>query len=114
VKVNQEIKSVFHSDSYFGFVLLNQEKSGYELRMYNQSGDTVFSREIQGDYSHVKMDGDNIILYDGSKCCIYTTTGILKFKGDLGADAQEIFDAFGLNRYYVMSDNELRIVYLTK
>ena len=35
-------------------------------------------------------------------------------KGDLGADAQEIFDAFGLNRYYVMSDNELRIVYLTK
>ena len=24
------------------------------------------------------------------------------------------FDAFGLNRYYVMSDNELRIVYLTK
>ena len=114
VKVNQEIKSVFHSDSYFGFVLLNQEKSGYELRMYNQSGDTVFSKEIQGDYSHVKMDGDNIILYDGSKCCIYTTTGILKFKGDLGADAQEIFDAFGLNRYYVMSDNELRIVYLTK
>ena len=114
VKVNQEIKSVFHSDSYFGFVLLNQEKSGYELRMYNQSGDTVFSREIQGDYSHVKMDGDNIILYDGSKCCIYTTTGILKFKGDLGADAQEIFDAFGLNRYYVMSDNELRIVYLTR
>ena len=110
---NREIKSVFHSDSYFGFVLLNQEKSGYELRMYNQSGDTVFSREIQGDYSHVKMDGDNIILYDGSKCCIYTTTGILKFKGDLGADAQEIFDAFGLNRYYVMSDNELRIVYLT-
>ena len=99
----------------FGIVfLLNQEKSGYELRMYNQSGDTVFSREIQGDYSHVKMDGDNIILYDGSKCCIYTTTGILKFKGDLGADAQEIFDAFGLNRYYVMSDNELRIVYLTK
>ena len=114
VKVNQEIKSVFHSDSYFGFVLLNQEKSGYELRMYNRSGDTVFSKEIQGDYSHVKMDGDNIILYDGSKCCIYTTTGILKFKGDLGADAQEIFDAFGLNRYYVMSDNELRIVYLTK
>ena len=55
--MNQEIKSVFHSDSYFGFVLLNQEKSGYELRMYNQSGDTVFSREIQGDYSHVKMDG---------------------------------------------------------
>ena len=74
----------------------------------------MFSKEIQGDYSHVKMDGDNIILYDGSKCCIYTTTGILKFKGELGADVQEIFDAFGLNRYYVMSDNELRIVYLTK
>ena len=114
VKLNQEIRSVFHSDSYFGFVLLNQEKSGYELRLYNQLGDVVFSREMQGEYDHVKIDGDSIILYDGSKCCIYTMTGILKFKGDLGADAQEVFEAFGLNRYYVMSENELRLVYLTK
>lgn len=114
VEINQEIRSVFHSDKYIGFILLNQDKSGYELRLYNRSGEQILSREIEGEYSNVKIDGDEIIMYDGSRCCIVTVTGIVKYQADMDVEILEIFGAAGLNRYYVMSTDELRVIYLTK
>ena len=114
VDIYQEIRSVFHSDRYIGFILLNQEKSGFELRLYNRSGEQIMNREIESEYRNVKIDGDEIILYDGSRCCIVTVTGILKYEGDIDVDIMEMFRAPGLNRYYVMSVDELRVIYLTK
>ena len=105
---------MFHSDQYIGLILLNREKSGYELRLYNRIGEPMISREIPGMYDNAKIDGDEIIMYEGSRCCIATVTGIIKFDGDLGVDALEMFRAFGVNRYYVMSVDELRVIYLTK
>lgn len=114
IELDQEIQSVFHSDRYIGFILLNQEKSGYELRLYNKLGEQVISRDISGTYSNVKIDGDEVIMYDGTRCCIITAAGIKKFEGDISVDALEIFKAPGINRYYVMSGDELRVIYLTK
>lgn len=114
ITLDQEIESVFHSDQYIGLVLLNREKSGYELRLYNRLGEQMLSREISGNYDNVKIDGDEIIMFDGSRCCIVTVTGIIKYEGSLDVDALEVFPAFGVNRYYVMSVDELRVIYLTK
>lgn len=114
VEINQEIQSVFHSDRYIGFILLNQEKSGYEVRLYNRLGDQVTSREISGLYEKVKIDGDEVIMTDGSRCCIVTVNGIIKYEGDIDFTVSEIFRAPGLNRYYVINVDELRIIYLTK
>ena len=98
IVIDQEIQSVFHSDQYIGFILLNQEKSGYEVRLYNRIGEQLISREIPGNYSNVKMDGDEIIMFEGSRCCIVTATGIIKYDGNLDVDALEIFRTFGVNR----------------
>lgn len=114
ITLDQEIQSVFHSDRYIGFILLNQEKSGYELRLYSRLGEQVLSREISGKYSNVKIDGSEVIMFDGSRCCIITAYGIVKFEGDLNVEALEIFQAPGINRYYMMSVDELRVIYLTK
>ena len=56
VKLDQEIRSVFHSDQYFGMILVNKEKSGNELRVYNRSGELIFSKEFTGEYKHGKID----------------------------------------------------------
>ena len=114
ITLDQEIQSVFHSDRYIGFILLNQEKSGYELRLYSRLGEQVLSREISGKYSNVKIDGNEVIMFDGSRCCIITATGIVKFEVYLNVEALEIFQAPGINRYYMMSVDELRVIYLTK
>lgn len=114
IELDQEIQSVFHSDQYIGFILLNDQKSGYELRLYNRIGEQMISQALPGKYANAKIVGEEVILYDGDQCCIVTATGIVKYKGELSVEALEIFPAYGINRYYVMSVDELRVVYLTK
>lgn len=114
VQIGQEIKSVFHTEKYIGFVLLNTEKSGYEVRLYNKSGRQIMNRAFTGEYSNVQMAGDEIIMYEGSKCCIITKNGMPRFKGDLKTEALCVIPAFGINKYLVMSTNELRVIYLAK
>jgi len=114
VEINQEIKSVFHTDKYIGFVLLNKDKSGYEARLYDKSGRQVMNKAFTGEYNNVKMKGDEIIMFDGSRCCIITRNGIRRFSGDLKTDALEVIPSWGINRYLVMNANELRVIYLAK
>ena len=114
VEINQEIKSVFHTDKYIGFVLLNKDKSGYEARLYDKSGRQVMNKAFTGEYNNVKMKGDEIIMFDGSRCCIITRNGIQRFSGDLKTDALEVIPSWGINRYLVMNANELRVIYLAK
>ena len=114
ISIGQEIQSVFHSDQYIGLILLNSEKSGYELRLYDRFGERILNKEIAGRYENAKIEGSEVIMYEGSKCCIVTANGIVKFEGDIKTEALEIFKASRLNRYYVMSADELRVIYLTK
>lgn len=67
MKLNQEIRSEFHSDRYIGFILTNKDKSGYEVQLYDKTGKQIINREITGEYSHVKIAGDEIIMFDGTK-----------------------------------------------
>ena len=41
------------------------------------------------------------------------TTGIQRFKGDWGIEAQEVIPAAGIHRYLIAGEDELRLVYLT-
>lgn len=113
VKLNQEIRSEFHSDRYIGFILTNKDKSGYEVQLYDKTGKQIINREITGEYSHVKIAGDEIIMFDGTKGCIISDTGIQRFKGDWGIEVQEVIPAAGIHRYLIAGEDELRLVYLT-
>lgn len=112
IQIGQEIKSSFHTDKYIGFVLLNEQKSGYEVRLYNRSGKQVMNRAFDGEYSNVQMVGGEIILYEGASCCIITKSGVLRFKGDLKTNILAVIPTVGFNKYLVMSANELRVIYM--
>lgn len=113
VHLNQEIRSEFHTDKYIGFILMNKEKSGYEVQLYDKNGAQLLNREITGEYSHVKMVEDEILLFDGSRGCVITETGLRRFKGDWGMNVQEVIPTAGIHRYLIIGEDEMRVVYLT-
>ena len=112
VELFREIRSTFHTSRYIGFVLLNEEKSGYELRLYSKSGKQIMNRAFSGEFSNVYMEGNEIILYEGSRCSIYTSMGMPRFDGDLKDDILMMVPMEGINRYMMMSTDELRVIYL--
>ena len=114
VAINKEIKSTFHTNRYIGFVLKNTDTSGYELRIYNASGNQVMSTKFVGEYSNIKMVGRQVIMFEGSRACIFGLNGIQKFRGRLTMDADDIIPVFGLNKYLLINANETQIVRLVK
>lgn len=114
IKVEKKIKSVFHNERYIGMILKNDGKSGYELRLYNASGKQVLSEEFLGEYSHVKICGSQVIMYDGKKCSIFMRSGIKRFEGEMDHQILEIFPVAGVNKYIVMNTDGMEHIRLVK
>ena len=114
VKIDKEIKSVFHSSRYIGLVLNNRGKSGCELRLYNKSGKQVLSKDFTGEYSNVKICGEQVILYDGRRCKIFMRNGIEKFQGETNNQILEIFPISGVNKYIMINANGVEHIRLVK
>ncbi len=112
IELKQEIKSTFHTSKYIGFILLKEDKTGYEVCLYNKSGKQVMHKDIKGEYSNVSMVGNEIIMYEGSRYCVLTNTGVERINKDLGMNILAVIPANGINKYWVMGTNELRVIYL--
>ncbi|MGN0405366.1 MAG: DUF5711 family protein [Bariatricus sp.] len=114
VEIEKEIKSVFYDKEYIGFVLQNVGTEGYELRLYNMSGNLALSREFEGEYSNIKVSNGNVIMYDGKKCLIYSELGVKKFEGEMDKDIMEILPLQGINKYLVMNADGMEEIRLVK
>lgn len=114
IKIDGEIKNVFHSKKYVGLIVKNKNASEYELQLYNTSGKKVLSKSVADTYDKVKISSGQVILYDGKKCSIYKINGIHRFEGSMDSDILEILPVSGVNRYVVMTADGLDLVRLVK
>lgn len=114
VEIEKEIKSVFYDKEYIGFILQNVGTEGYELRLYNMSGNLALSRDFEGEYSNIKVSNGNVIMYDGKKSLIYSELGVKKFEGEMDKEIMEILPLQGINKYLVMNADGIEEIRLVK
>lgn len=114
ISIDKEIRSIAYNEEYLAFVLADEGSSGSELRFYDYSGDEVVSKEFEGDYSNMKIDDGQVILFDGESASIFTEGGIHRFEGTVGTNIKDLFVLKGINKYLLMSDKGTQRVRLTK
>lgn len=114
ITVEEEIKSVFHSEKYFGLILKNNEKGGCLIRLYNKKGKLVMADQFTGDYNNVKMVGDHIMMYDGKKASVFKKSGVHKFEGEVSQSILEMFPLKGINKYAVVTADGIVEIRLAK
>ena len=110
----EEIKSVFYTENYIGYVLQIDDQIGYELRLHNSRGDIVMSRQFIGEYSNIQMIGNDIFMFDGFALCIINKHGVLRFQGNIDVNPLLVMPAAGINRFHVMSTYDLRTINLVR
>ena len=113
IALEQEIRNVFHSQRYVGIVLLNEQRTGYKVRLFDTAGEEILAQEFPGTYSEVRMFGNEIIMHDGMNVSIVNTAGIVRFRGSLDVDVNFMAPARGINSYYVICDDAMRVIHLT-
>lgn len=114
IELNKEIKSFFHDEKYLGFVLKNSGEEGYELRLYNMNGVQKLSETFKGEFSNVKVSRDNVIMYEGKNCMMFSPWGVKKFDGVMDKDIMEILPLSGINKYLMMNADGIEEIRLVK
>ena len=114
VELEPEIVSVFYTNEYIGMVLFHQGQTGYELRLFNTYGEEVMSREFTGEYSNIQMIENDIFMFGNFGVCIISREGVIRFQGNLEVNPLLVMPAFGVNRFHVMSDSDLRTITLIR
>ena len=111
---DNKVQCIGHNEKYIAVVMSNSGQPGYELRMYNQSGKLVTSEVFTGEYRNVKIEGNQVIMYDGKECAIFLKNGVQKFDGEMHNSILEIIASAGVNNYIVMNANGMESVRLVK
>ncbi len=79
---NDEVKSIFFSDSYVGLVFPNNTADGaYRLQVYNTSGSNVLTTYFDMEYLEIIFNNKQIIIYNSEGCVIKDMNGRDKYKG---------------------------------
>lgn len=112
INMENGIKSVFHNDKFVGVVFASDNKNN--VRLYNVDGKQILSETFEGEYNNIKIEKNQIIMFDGKMCNIIGKNGVNKFQGELESDIMDMIPLPGINKYLVINANGLEEVRFAK
>lgn len=116
VNVDQEIRSIFVTDSQVGVIIRNETSETvpekYMLQVYSFSGRQRMSMAFDFEYKYVEADDDDIILYNDTQCRIYNYRGHLKFEYEFDQAIESFLPAKGRNTYMVIDSQSVQKIRL--
>lgn len=114
-KFTGSIKSAFCSDKYVGMIFDSKgSEVSYNMKVYNMSGKKVLDIDFKDEYTDVRMNGNEIMLNSISQCTIYRINGVRRFSSTIDGKVTKFFNADGINKYYIITDNAIEKIKLHK
>lgn len=111
--VEQKIVSAFCDSSYIGLILENDSGSApFLLELYGKDGSLLFQQEMDYDYQSVEIEAGQILLYNRTGFCVYSTDGVEKFRGELKNVIVDQLLGIGRNRFALITEEGLYRVQL--
>ncbi len=108
VSLDSEIISTFHDQTNIGFVLPSGKTDvKYLLTAYGYNGRRAMESDLNFDYTGIRMENGEILLYDASNLHIYRTSGKGKLSVSYGKEVEFFVPLKGNRRYLVISENSM-------
>lgn len=81
LELGEEIQSIFFNDKYLGLVVENEEsENNYQLKVMDMRGKERLINSFDFAYNNVLFAGNNILLYSGNDCELYSFSGVKKME----------------------------------
>ncbi|QHQ60206.1 hypothetical protein Ana3638_04975 [Anaerocolumna sedimenticola] len=110
-----EIKSIFHSDKYVGFVLDNGDKEDkYLILLYDLKGNVILDKAINYNYDNIYVSGDEVILYSNLEWTILHNDGEEKFHYTFDSDISYILPVNNIDSYIIIDNQYIEEVKLSE
>lgn len=109
IPFSSEIKSVFCSEGYIGYICENTEEDFedgrediYQVWIYNKSGRAVQNFGKNELHENIKIVGDLIVSYSLDQCVMEKTDGTVIYAGNLDGNIVDILPTNKRREYYVV------------
>ena len=116
IELSESMKSVFHNDSYIGYVSEVTNEDGElvnQLSVYNWYGFRCTSAEIDVSYSVIELLSNNEVLFnDSGDIAIYNLHGFKKFSYSFEGNVYKIIPGTNSRRYIVVEENKTEEIHL--
>lgn len=114
VEVEKEIVSTFHDSEHIGLVFKDEGKDKlYTMEVYDTDGNKVFEESFNIPYTNIKMTDGQIVMFNSSQACIFSSRGSKKFDGTIDDGVVRDLFKVGMNRYVLVMENGVSIIKLT-
>lgn len=114
IDVKQEIQSVAYDEHVVAVVTRNNADDAYKLYIYSKSGKELSVVDVDKEYTQLKVENNQVLMYDGQMCNIYLKNGVHKFEGKSDGNILEIFPLKGINKYMIIDASGFHEVRLEK
>ena len=104
VDFDEEIIGSFHDDSQIGFLFLNEDADSdqeYCMELYGYNGRRKKTRKMDATFDNIKIENDQILMYNEKGFDVFTKTGRLRFTSAYEKEVEDLF-YFGSFRTYLV------------
>lgn len=117
----REIKSLFVSDKYLGFIFRNNMEPAegekvpdgkYHMEVYTTAGRLYMERDFDFDYETVTNTNQEIIMYNDSECVIYSFSGKEKFTYTFNEPIIKLLPKNTMDEYILISSSAIQEIRL--
>ena len=98
IEAEDEIKSVFANEKYFGYAMQGNDYTGSEIVVFNADGKENARIVTDMSYTSIEANNDRIVMYNRNELAVYNMAGVVKFSGEIEGLIREI-SYFGGNRF---------------
>ena len=114
VEFKEEIQQVAYSEKMIAVLTKHAGDAVHKLHIYNVKGKELASVDIDKEYTQLKVENDQVFLWDGQMCSIYLKNGTHKYEGKVEQKILEIFPLRTMNKYMMINTTGFHEVQLTK
>lgn len=114
ISIGQEIRSIFYSDTYMGFVYANESQATpYVMQVFDLEGREVFSKGFDVEYQEIGfLENGEVCALGESECAIFTLRGREKFHGNFEKSIRKVLSAGGIRNYIFLEEGRTQRVRL--
>lgn len=111
--LEEEIKSVFHSDKYIGLVYISgNNESKYRIDIYDGSGNKILSQPFDIDYTDIVLSNELVIIHSSLDCAIYNMKGVEKYKGSFDKSVLTVIPTDSITKFILITANRAEEIQL--
>ena len=109
----EEIKSIYFSDSYMGVVYPNNTTDGaYRLQVYSDKGESVLTTYFDIDYSDIIFNNKQIIIYNEDACQVMDMNGHIKYEGNFETPVRTMVPTSLRNKFLLVTTKTIQTMNL--